>query len=174
MQIEIVTVGDLQCNCYILTKDNQTLVIDPGDEYDKIKAKLKDKNVLGVLITHHHFDHVGALEELVSDYQVKVYDRNNLTEGETKIGPFSLEAIYTPGHTSDSVTYYFKDDKVMFGGDFIFKYNIGRCDLPTGDFKEMLKSITKIKKYPIDTKIYPGHGEDTTLEEEILHNEYFS
>ncbi len=174
MQIEVVIVGELECNCYILSLGNHAIVIDPGDEYGLIKVTLQDKIVDAVLVTHHHHDHDGALYELVDDYKVSVYDYYNLKEGIKEIGDWKLEVIRTPGHTSDSVTYYFEQEKVMFGGDFIFRHNIGRCDLPTGDFKVMLESIKKIKKYPLDTIVYPGHGEATTLREEVMNNPYFN
>ena len=102
------------------------------------------------------------------------FDKDNLKEGKFDIDAFHFEVIYTPGHTSDSVTYYFKDDKVMFTGDFVFKDSIGRCDLPTGDFRVMLNSIEKIKKYDDDIVIYPGHGEKSTLGYEKTNNEYFN
>ena len=106
-------------------------------------------------------------------YGIKVYDYNNLFEGNHQIEDFSFEVIYTKGHSATSVTYYFPKEKVMFVGDFIFYENIGRTDLPTGDYKEMIRSIDKIGEYPNDTKIYPGHGRTTTLEHEKKYNEYF-
>ncbi len=173
LDIRRVVVGELACNCYIILKDGNALVVDPGDDYNLIKNELDGLNILGVLITHHHFDHISALNDLLEDYNVKVFDRNNLHEGNFLIGNFRFEVIYTPGHTSDSVTYYFMDDKVMFTGDFLFKDSIGRCDLPTGDFKVMLNSIAKIKKYDDDIVIYPGHGDKSSLGYEKLNNEYF-
>ena len=89
------------------------------------------------------------------------------------IDNFKFYMIKTIGHKDDLITYYFKDENIMFVGDFIFKNDIGRCDLDGGNFNDMLKSIEKIKKYPLSTKIYPGHGEDTTLENEIENNKYF-
>ena len=84
---------------------------------------------------------------------------------------FKFRVIYTPGHSSDSVTFYFEKEKVMFTGDFIFKDNIGRCDLPTGSWSSMQKSLKKIKEYSSDITIYPGHGDKTTLKEEN-NNQY--
>ena len=79
---------------------------------------------------------------------------------------FSYEIIKTPGHASDSLTFYFKDEKVMFTGDFLFFHTIGRCDLETSSIEDMKKSLEEIKKYPDDIKIYPGHGRGSVLGEE--------
>ena len=81
MEIENIQVGYLKCNCYLLTIDNDVLIIDPGDEPDKIIKLIDKRNVVGIIITHHHSDHDGAVDELVSKYNAKVYDRYNLSEG---------------------------------------------------------------------------------------------
>lgn len=173
MKIEVLKVGKLQCNCYLLDIDGDVLVIDPGDEFKKIKDRIDNRNVKGIIITHYHFDHIGALEEMVNEYKVMIYDKNNMVCGNNSIGKFNFEVIYTPGHKIDAITIYFKDNKCMFCGDFIFRGSIGRCDLPEGNVKEMIESINKIKKYDKDTIIYPGHGDSTTLEYEINNNMYF-
>lgn len=170
MKIEKVVVGSLYENCYILSIDNKVLVIDPGDEYNKINKVINNREVLGVLITHNHFDHVGAVNFFEN---IDIYSFNNLEEKQYNIGPFEFEIIFNPGHSSDSVSYYFKKDNTLFCGDFIFYHSIGRCDLPTGSMKKMMNSINKIKKLPKDTIIYPGHDRKTTLEEEIKNNYYF-
>ena len=170
MEIKTVVVGPLNTNCYILKKNNDVLVIDPGDEYQKIISEIGDNIVIGVLITHNHFDHVGAL----SFFDKKlIYNNSNLEEKEYTLSNFNFEVIYTPGHTNDSVSYYFKEENSLFCGDFIFYESIGRCDLPTGDFNKMKESINKIKKYPKNIKIYPGHDISTTLIHEIENNIYF-
>lgn len=173
MNIEIVKVGQLECNCYILEKDNNVLIIDPGDDYNKIKEKIKNKNLKAVLITHNHFDHIGALNNIKQDYQIEIYDNTNLEEKEYKINNFSFKVIKTYGHSSDSISFYFEKDKVMFVGDFIFKDSIGRCDLPTGNINDMKASLDKIKKYDDNIIIYPGHGNSSTLGNEKKNNIYF-
>lgn len=170
MEIKRVIVGNLETNCYVLIKNNKALVIDPGDDYDKIIEVVGNNKIEGVLITHNHFDHVGALSDILSKYKVEVYDKNNLEEKEYNIDEFKFKVIYNPGHTSDSISYLF--DNNLFCGDFIFKDSIGRWDLPTGDFEELLNSIDKIKEYN-DLIIYPGHGDSTFLEEEKKNNKYF-
>lgn len=169
MEINTVVVGTLKTNCYVLKKNNNVLVIDPGDNIDKINEVIGNNKVIGVLITHNHLDHVGALSYFDKDI---VYDYNKLEEKKYNIGSFKIKVIYTPGHTSDSISYYFEDINSLFCGDFIFYESIGRCDLPTGDFEIMNKSIDKIKKYPKDMIIYPGHGKKTILGYEIKNNIY--
>jgi glyoxylase-like metal-dependent hydrolase (beta-lactamase superfamily II) len=174
MKIDIVETGFLKENCYILKdeKNKQCLVIDPGDDYSKIKEKIGNYKVLNVLITHNHFDHIGALEEILNDYKVEVLNKENLSEIEYKIGNFTFKVIFTPGHTQDSISFYFEKDKVLFTGDFLFKDTIGRTDLPTGDHQEMMESIDNIKNYSKDITIYPGHGPVSTLEIEFKNNIY--
>ena len=160
MIINRVIVGELRENCYILENDNNVIVIDPGDEFNKIKPYIDNKNLVAVLVTHHHYDHVGALSFFDSD---KIYDINNLEEKEYQFNNFKFEVIYTKGHKEDCVTYYFKDDNVMFTGDFIFKDAIGRTDLEGGNMMEMIESLLKIRLYDDDIIIYPGHGPKTKL-----------
>lgn len=162
MIIKRVIVGLLKENCYILCKNNKYLVIDPGSEYEKIKKEIKGE-LLGILITHYHFDHVGALKYFLNDYKVKLYDINNFEEN-VSIDNFSFKMIKTPGHKEDLVSFLFEDK--LFCGDFIFENSIGRYDLPGGNIFEMKKSI----KYLLDNfenlTIYPGHGKKTSLEKE--------
>lgn len=173
MKIETVITGALEENCYVLIKDNTCLVIDPGDDYDLIKEKIGDNKVLGVLITHSHFDHIGALRKFLVKKSIKVFKKSNTLEQVYTLGTFKFKCLYTPGHSADSISFYFEEEKTMFVGDFIFKGSIGRCDLPTGDAKVMEKSIEMIKTYPDDITIYNGHGESTTLKEEKKNNPYF-
>ena len=175
MNIDILRVGPLQANCSLIYKDKKCLIIDPGDDENFIVSRIRklDLEVLAILITHNHHDHNGCAKSLSIIYNIPVYDYNNLFEKKHNIGPFNFEVIYTKGHTSDSITYYFYEYGVMFTGDFLFKEEIGRTDLLTGSYEEMLESINNIKEYNKDIKIYPGHDEITTLEHEIKHNKYF-
>lgn len=173
MNIKCIKVGYLRCNCYLLEKDNECLIVDPGDDLEKIEKLIKDKNIIGILITHSHFDHVASVSDLVEKYGYQVYDLNNLSEGINSVSGFSFEVIKTFGHTMDCVCYYFRDENVMFTGDFLFNGTIGRCDLMESDYSMMLKSIEKIKKYPDCVVVYPGHGKKTILGDEKLNNPYF-
>ncbi|MDD2409677.1 MAG: MBL fold metallo-hydrolase [Bacilli bacterium] len=169
MEIKTLRVGSLQTNCYLLKKDNKYLIIDPGDEADKIINYIHG-DVKGILITHNHFDHVGALNQLKEYYHVPVYHYLNLKEGEIKISIFNFEVIYNPGHTKDSISFLFEND--LFCGDFIFENSIGRTDAG-GNNQDMKKSIMKIIKYSPSINIYPGHGNKTTLKNEIDTLLYF-
>ena len=173
MKVTKIITGSLEENCYVLINNNDCIVVDPGDDFPLIKEVIKDYNLLAVLITHHHFDHVGALKDLLNYKEVKVYDYKQ-EEQEYHIDKFKFEIIKTPGHTSDSVTYYFKNEKIMFVGDFVFKETIGRTDLPTGNDIEMFQSINKLKAYDKTITLYPGHGEETTIEHELEINYYFN
>ena len=172
MKIEKVITGLLDENCYVLKKNGTCLVIDPGDDYAKIKEVVGDDKVLAVLLTHSHFDHIGAIRNFLTKRSVKILKKSSVEEQVYQIGDFTVQVIYTPGHSKDSITFYFKDEKVMFVGDFIFKESIGRCDLPGGSESEMQESIQKLKTYPKNLTLYPEHGDSTTLEYELAHNLY--
>lgn len=176
MDLKIIKVGYLETNCYILSIKNKALIIDPGDEKDKIINYLDKNNLdlIAILITHSHFDHIGALNNILKYKKVDVYDNSNLKEQNYNIGPFTFDVIKAYGHTNDSVIYYFKKDNIMFVGDFIFKNSIGRTDMPTGNDIDMKSSIKMIKQYPDNTIIYPGHGDSTTLKEEKINNPFFT
>lgn len=171
MEIKKIITGDLKENCYILINNNDCLVIDPGDNINKIIREIINLNLIGILITHYHFDHIGALNDLLKFKNVNIYDYK-LEEKEYKINNFIFNIIKTNGHTNDSVSFYFKNENIMFVGDFIFKETIGRTDLPSGSVNEMKESINKIKKFDKNLIIYPGHGEDTILDYELKNNLY--
>ena len=162
MEIQKVIVGKLDTNCYILSNDNECIVIDPGDDYDRIKKYFGSKKVIGAIVTHNHFDHVGALK-----YFDSVYDYKNLKEGINNLGSFTFEVIYTPGHTDDSICIYFEKEGLMFDGDFIFKDGIGRTDLG-GNLRDMKNSLFKLNRYSKSIKLMPGHGDTTTLGKELI------
>ncbi len=166
MNIENLIVGPLETNTYILSKDNEILLIDPGAEAKKIIDCINNRKIVGIIITHYHFDHIGALKEIKEQYNTKVYDINNLSEGKNNIGGFEFECIRTPGHKNDLISIYFEKEKALFCGDFIFEGTIGRWDFEGGSIEDMLKSIQKILKYPKDMTIYPGHGNKTSLQAE--------
>ena len=174
MLIERKIVGYLETNCYILDKSGRVLVIDPGDEFDKIDKVINGRSVVGIIITHHHFDHVGAIDDVVNKYKCNVYDRSNLVEGSNTIDNFTFDVLYTPGHKEDSISIYFPEDKVMFTGDFLFRDSVGRFDMPGGNRLDLISSIEKIRNYDRSVAICPGHGETSTLGYEIDNNIYFN
>ena len=175
MKMLNLVVGDLKANCYILYEDHKCLIIDPGAEEDSIMKKVKRIKCepIGILLTHNHFDHTGAADILSSHYKIPVFDYKNLEEGTKKLGPFEFTVIETKGHSNTSLTYYFEDYDIMICGDFVFKENIGRVDLPGGSFPDMIKSINRLKKYDDHIVLYPGHGDKTTIGHEKKHNKYF-
>ena len=165
MKIEKLILGNLNTNCYVVSKNDKCLIIDPADNDKAIKDICKKYFVEGILVTHHHFDHIGALDELERFYDIKHNKHSN---------SFNYEIINTPGHTEDSITFYFKDEKVMFTGDFIFYHNCGRCDFYNSNIRDMKKSLELIKQYDDDIIIYPGHGESTSLGEEKNFFKFYS
>lgn len=174
MNVETIKVGALQTNCYILDYNGLVLIIDPGDDYHILKRYLMDKHVVAILITHNHEDHIGAVQSIVEAFHAPVYSKEDLEEERYSFGPFRVEVIYTPGHTSDSISYYFYEYNFLFSGDFLFKHTVGRMDLETGSIDDMKHSLEKISSYNDHIKIYPGHGDSTTLGEEKRVNQYFN
>ncbi len=169
MKIKTLINGLYQENCYILIKNKSAIIIDPGSDANKVINEIKDYDLKFILITHNHLDHVSCLKDILKNKNVKVYSRNNLKEKKYNFDNFDFEVVYTPGHTSDSISFIF--DNIMFSGDFIFKGTIGRCDLG-GNEKEMKLSLEKIKKFPLNLYLYPGHGDKTTLKDELENNPY--
>jgi len=169
MKIKTLVLGPLSTNTYLIEKDEKCLIVDPAYNFNTIKQEIGNLDLVAILITHYHFDHIGALEELKNYYNVPVIDYKT----KVKVKSFDFTIIHNPGHTIDSVSFYFKKEKIMFVGDFIFKETIGRTDLETGNMNEMIESIKMIKKYDDDITLYPGHGEETTLGYEKLNNIYF-
>jgi glyoxylase-like metal-dependent hydrolase (beta-lactamase superfamily II) len=169
--VECLVTGKLEENCYILNIGDKALIVDPGDDEEKILSIIKDDNydVLGILITHSHFDHVGALKRMTFEFpNAKVID--NKCSGDISIEPFNFKIIETPGHTEDSVSFYFDNYDVILTGDFIFKGTIG--NFPEDAEDEMIKSLKVFKYIPKDVTVYPGHGPETTVGDELESNPF--
>lgn len=172
MEIKKVITGVLDENCYVLIKNNTAIIIDPGDDYLDIKEAIGENKVLAVLITHSHFDHIGALRNFLTKRSIKIFKKSSLEEKEYTIGDFKFKCIYTPGHSKDSVSFFFEENNCMFVGDFIFKETIGRTDLPGGDNNDMKESLNKLLTFNESITLYPGHDDETTLKYEKEHNPY--
>lgn len=173
MHVEIIKVGALKANCYLIINEGKCLIVDPGDDYFLIEPRIKELNVIGVLVTHSHEDHIGALDDVQEHYpNIPVYKKDNLEEKKYEVEGFKFEVIFTPGHSKDSISFYFYEYNFIFSGDFIFKDTVGRFDLEGGDLNEMITSIKRITTYNEKMKIYPGHGVETTLVEEMRNNYY--
>ena len=169
MIIDTLVLGPLETNCYILKKGNNCIIIDPADEFNKIKECVGDLKVVGLIITHSHFDHIGALKDVEEYYNI---EKLTTEEKEYNIENFKFEIISSKGHTDDSIIIYFKEEKIMFVGDFIFKDSIGRTDIG-GNIEDMKRSIEMMKRYSNIT-LYPGHGDKTTIDYEKENNYYFN
>ena len=172
MEIKKVITGVLDENCYVLIKNNTAIIIDPGDDYLDIKEAIGENKVLAVLITHSHFDHIGALRNFLTKRSIKIFKKSSLEEKEYTIGDFKFKCIYTPGHSKDSVSFFFVENNCMFVGVFIFKESIGRTDLPGGDNNDMKESLNKLLTFDESITLYPGHDDETTLKYEKEHNPY--
>ncbi|MBE6957683.1 MAG: MBL fold metallo-hydrolase [Ruminococcaceae bacterium] len=191
LQIHTLVLGLFQVNCYIVHKQDsrKCLVIDPGDAPKKILAFLQETGLEAeaVLLTHGHFDHVGAMRALAMELDCPVYIRDEehtmptaLTAGplgETVSYPDSLSLAgmdisvhHTPGHTPGSVCLCIED--VMFSGDTLFAGSCGRTDLPGGNWDTIQNSLNYLKNLPGDYRVFPGHGEETTLSCERQTNPY--
>ena len=190
MNIEKLTLGLYQTNTYILTEGENAVVIDPGYDPDAILDALEGKNLKAILLTHGHFDHVGAVKELVAETGCDVYIHAAelnlppmITAGQlyythtyaesdhiTPIPGVELTVLHTPGHTPGSVCLLWKDQ--MFSGDTLFEGSCGRIDLPGGDPQQMMRSLSRLSRLQADYHVHPGHGGSTTLAAEKRYNPY--
>ena len=193
LEVKSLTLGAYQTNCYII-RDNASsrcCLIDPGYDADTVLDKLTELGltVEAILLTHGHFDHVGAVREIAADTGCKVYlcaeDLSlppQLTAGKlyytdtygegTKLHLAGLEmtVLHTPGHTPGSVCLLIDD--AMFSGDTLFAGSCGRTDFPGGSDAAMGASLRRLAGLSTDYRVYPGHGMDTTLAEEKRYNPY--
>ena len=185
MKMKTLRVGPLLTNCYVVAGETGCVVVDPGAECEKITAAIGECGLplCGILITHGHDDHIGALTELCTAYPVPVYvsekavtdggyETVRLSDGDVfRAGGMEFRVMAVPGHTADSVSYF--TGQVMFSGDTLFRGTIGRTDLG-GSMEDMLASIEKIKTInDPDILVLPGHGFRTTLGRELKENPYY-
>jgi hydroxyacylglutathione hydrolase len=203
MLVKTLAVGPLETNCYIVgcEKTKQAAVIDPGDEAGRILAAVREAGlkVTHVLLTHAHFDHIGAADEVVKasgaplalhpddlpllqagggallfDFQPPPIPAAvaSLAAGqEIGIGELTLRVLHTPGHTPGHVTFYAPAEGALFDGDVLFAEGIGRADLPGSSFEVLMRSISEqLMTLPDDTVVYPGHGPATTIGHERRSN----
>lgn len=187
MKMISLPAGPLHANCYILYKNSDCVIIDPGD-FSTVNSVVQSNGLSAkfVILTHGHFDHCcgaksfadrgaeilysKADEELIykglyaTEFglnYVPVKADKYLRDGNLTIGDFDFEVMFTPGHTKGSVC-FIAEDKI-FTGDTLFKGGMGRTDLEGGDFSEMLSSLKKLFSLKKDYTVYPGHGDQTTL-----------
>ena len=192
------TVGPVQENCYIvrLPESDHAVIVDPGDEAERILSALKALHIStvdAILLTHTHFDHVGAVAPVARATGAPVYcpeletvvlaDINaymrmpgfgpfesydadeTVKGGETlSLAGLEFEVAFVPGHSPGHVSYALRDHDAIFSGDVLFQGSVGRVDLPGGDWPTLLASIESLlNAYPAETTVYPGHMGLTTL-----------
>lgn len=171
MIIHKVAVGFLKTNCYLVSDDKtkETAVIDPGDEAGKIITEIENNDLKPqvILLTHAHFDHIGAVQEVKKYFKI---DHLKVGEGdEVVLGDTKLEVIETPGHKEDCVCFVCGD--CVFSGDTLFRGGVGRTDLEGSDPEAMKKSFARLMDLPGGFRVYPGHGRETTIAAERSHLE---
>lgn len=199
MIVDKITVGKMHENCYIAV-DEETkrgIIVDPGDEAEKIENELISLGVKleGIILTHCHFDHVGAVDEIKAKHpEINIYvneidyeyvkDDVNWPFGkfnsevtfieenkEFEVGPFKFKTIFTPGHSKGSVC--FLGNNILFSGDTLFRETVGRTDLIGSSYEEILDSVNnKLMLLDDNVEVYPGHGHSTTIKHERHNNPF--
>lgn len=199
LEIRSVLVSECYTNCYLCknTETNEGFIVDPGGNELKISTNVSKMEMIpkAILLTHGHYDHIGAVTELKKRYNIPVFVAeaekelisngrlnlsmafgnpmsitadNYLTDGETfVIAGFSIKFIATPGHTKGSGCFYIENTNVLLSGDTLFCASRGRTDFPGGSEAEILRSIReKLLTLPGNTLVLPGHEESTNIESE--------
>jgi glyoxylase-like metal-dependent hydrolase (beta-lactamase superfamily II) len=172
MQIKYLVVGELEANCYLLVSENKLIIIDPGDEAERILNEIKQLKASPkqIIITHCHPDHVLAVPEIKKQTSAKILihkkerQSNNCQADEflkekdkIEIGNVFLEVIHTPGHTPGSICLL--GNNFIFTGDTLFENGYGRTDLPGGSDKQMQNSLKRLSELlKPGMMVYPGHG----------------
>jgi hydroxyacylglutathione hydrolase len=207
IDVRMFTVGPVQENCFIVREQGseRALIVDPGDEADRILEALEALNVThldAILLTHTHFDHVGAVAPVAKATGAPVYcpeletfvlanimdfvpwpgfgpfesyeADETVKGGETlELAGLTIDVIFTPGHSPGHVTYAIRGEDSLFSGDVLFQGSVGRVDLPGGDWPTLLGSIDSlVSKFPPETTVYPGHMGITTLGRERASNPF--
>lgn len=199
LKIETLAVGPLEENTYLLLGEQGCVVVDPGEEAGRISARIEElgKKPACILLTHGHFDHIGAAAALRAQFgcPVAIGEKDAemlgdpaksqagrgcaekyifsadrlLQEGEAlEAAGLKLIVLETPGHTRGSVSYLCED--CLFCGDVLFRGDAGRTDLYGGDYQTLLETLRSLALLPEDTAVYPGHGMPTTIGREKKMN----
>jgi glyoxylase-like metal-dependent hydrolase (beta-lactamase superfamily II) len=208
MDVAMLTVGPVQENCFVLRREGETrgLVVDPGEEAPRILAAIEELGVSieAILVTHTHFDHIGAVAPVAEATGAPVYcpkietfvladinsyvpyagfgpfesyEADHALEGgeRLELAGFGIEVLHTPGHSPGHLTYAIEEEKALFSGDVLFEGSVGRVDLPGGDWNTLLASIgTLVERFPEETTVYPGHMGITTLGRERATNPFLA
>jgi hydroxyacylglutathione hydrolase len=208
MDVQMFTVGPVMENCFIFRRDgsDKALIVDPGEEAPRLLSAIDELGVEldGILLTHTHFDHVGAVAPVAKATGAEVWvpeiekpvladimsfvpwpgfgpyesyeAEHTLAGGERlELAGFEIDVIFTPGHSPGHVTYSIPDEQVVFSGDVLFQGSVGRTDLPGGDWPTLLDSIRGlVDSLPGETTVYPGHMGITTLGAERTSNPFLA
>ena len=209
MDVRGYTVGPVQENCFIARPagGDRAIVVDPGEEPETLLKGIEELGVSGVdaiLLTHCHFDPVGAVAPVAKATGAPVYcpklevpmvqdimrfvpwegfgpyegyDPEETVEGGEKLNlaGFEIDVVFTPGHSPGHVTYAIEDEAVLFSGDVLFQGSVGRTDLPGGDWNVLARSIALLlERYPDETTVLPGHMGVTTLGRERASNPFLA
>jgi hydroxyacylglutathione hydrolase len=208
MDVRMLTVGPVQENCFVLRREDsgRALIVDPGEEAPRILAAVEELgvDVEAILVTHCHFDHIGAVSPVaeatgapvyVSEIERPVladimsyvpfpgfgpyesYEADHTLKGGEKLelAGFEIDVLFTPGHSPGHLTYSIPAEQAIFSGDVLFQGSVGRVDLPGGDWETLLGSIgTLVESLPEDTTVYPGHMGITSLGVERRTNPFLA
>jgi hydroxyacylglutathione hydrolase len=206
MDVRVFTVGPVAENSYLFRRDgsDRAVLIDPGDEPERLLQAIDGLGVGidAILLTHTHFDHVGAVAPVaratgaevwvpelekqvlsnIMDYvpwpgfgPFESYDAEHTLAGgeQLELAGFEIDVIFTPGHSPGHVTYSIADEQAIFSGDVLFQGSVGRTDLPGGDWPTLLESIRSlVDGLPEETTVYPGHMAVTSLGAERRTNPF--
>jgi hydroxyacylglutathione hydrolase len=206
MDVRMFTVGPVAENCFILRRDgsDRALIVDPGEEAPRLLAAIEELGVKldGILLTHTHFDHVGAVAPIAKATGAEVWvpliekpvladimsfvpwpgfgpfeswDAEHTLEGgeRLELAGFEIDVLFTPGHSPGHVSFSIADEGALFSGDVLFQGSVGRTDLPGGDWPTLLESIRGlVDTLPEETRVFPGHMGLTTLGAERASNPF--